>query len=196
MKLLSAILYIVGFSVFSQIVLASPSNSSPANSSSSPANSSPANPEFRTPTNGLPSGYLSCPKISDLQKDSPKMVWFAKNGWLSYAASFATHIDKFLWTQWQEVNLRNITCLYAYASNEKMTFPITLEYNLLVYQPTGRKWSKNLGGYANCKASNQYQCIFKPQAQLKVGDVYQQASQPIKEQRYSRRNGVLRIRMI
>lgn len=91
MKLLPAILCIVDFAVFSQMVLAPPP----------PHNSSPADPASRTPANGLSSGYLNCPKISDLQKDSRKMVWFTKNGWLSYAASFATHIDKFLGAQWQ-----------------------------------------------------------------------------------------------
>ncbi|WP_100623460.1 T4SS-associated protein EirA [Candidatus Coxiella mudrowiae] len=128
MKLLPAILCIVGFAVFSQMVLAPPPHTH---------NSNPADPASRTPANGLSSGYLSCPKISDLQKDSRKMVWFTKNGWLSYAASFATHIDKFLGAQWQGVNLGNITFLYA--SNEKMTFPIALEYKLLVYQTYWRE---------------------------------------------------------
>lgn len=129
----------------------------------------------------IPARYLSCPKINDLKKDPIKMVWFAKDGWLSYAASFATHIDKFLGAQWQGVNLGKITCLYA--SNQKMTFPIALEYNLLVYQPTGGNWTKNLGGYVNCKASNQDQCMFMPQIEPKVGDVYEQASQLFKNRK-------------
>ena len=58
-----------------------------------------------------------------------------------------------------------------------MTFPIILEYNLLGYQPTGGKWSKNLGGYANCRSDDQKECAFKPEANPKAGDLYQQASQ-------------------
>ncbi|ATN75315.1 T4SS-associated protein EirA [Coxiella burnetii] len=120
----------------------------------------------------LPKGYLTCPEISKLQKDPNKMTWSAKNGWKSYSSSFASHLNKFLGAQWQGVNVGNITCLYQ--SDEKMTFPVSLEYNLLVYMPAGGKWSKNLGGYMNCVSHDQKQCIFKPQIQAKTGNLYQE----------------------
>ena len=56
-------------------------------------------------------------------------------------------------------------------------FIIALVHNLLVYQPTSGKWSKNLSDYTNFKASDQNQFIFKPQNQPKVGNVYQQTGQ-------------------
>ncbi len=85
----------------------------------------------------VPKGYLTCPEINKLQKDPNKMIWSAKHGWKSYLPSFASYLNKFLGAQWQGVNVGNITCLYQ--SDEKMTFPVSLEYNLLVYMPVGGK---------------------------------------------------------
>ena len=104
-----------------------------------------------TPSEILSTGRLAYPKIKDLHKDSHKTtIWSAEHGWLSCPISFVTHVDAFLGIQWQGVNFGNIiTCVFL--SNKKMTFPIILGYNPLIYQLTEwiieRKWSKNLSGY-------------------------------------------------
>jgi hypothetical protein len=123
----------------------------------------------------LPPGYMMCPKISELHLDPVKMIWFANNGWKSFSPSFSQHIDAFLGAQWQGVNLGNISCVYR--GGEHMSFPIILTYNNLVFVPSDGSWGKNLGGYINCKSRARINCIFKPQAQPKSGNIYQQASE-------------------
>lgn len=123
----------------------------------------------------LPPDYIACPKISDLHKNTIKMIWFANGGWKSFSPSFSAQIGEFLGAQWQGVNLGNISCIYR--GTDQMAFPIILQYNNLVYAPSGGKWTKNLGGYTNCKSTILKDCIFKPKPQPKPGNIYQQASQ-------------------
>jgi hypothetical protein len=123
----------------------------------------------------LPQGYLLCPKISSLHKDPKKLIWFAQGGWQSFSPSFATQIGHFLGAQWQGVNVGNISCVYR--GKQQMSFPIILMYNNLVYMPQHGKWTKNLGGYTNCKSMNRSDCPFKPRTRVKSGNIYQQARQ-------------------
>lgn len=120
----------------------------------------------------LPPGYMMCPPISDLHKDTTKMIWYA-NGWKSFSPSFSTQISGFLGAQWQGVNVGNISCVYR--GSENMSFPIILVYNRLVFMPSGGHWTQNLGGYVNCKSTSRQDCIFKPQPHAKSGNIYDQA---------------------
>jgi len=123
----------------------------------------------------LPKGYLACPTIKDLHKssDPAKMNWFANDGWMSHSPSFANHIKEFLGAQWQGRTVGNVSCLYR--ASEQMTFPIVLQYNVLSFEPSGGKWSKNLGGYLNCMSHKQKDCVFKPRPKPKAVDVYREA---------------------
>jgi len=136
-----------------------------------------------TPTNAdttanipksLPVGYMECPKISDLHKDPKKKIWGNQYGWKSYETSFASGISTFLGAQWQGVKIGNISCLYK--SQEGLTFPIILHYSRLTYEPNGKNWGKNLGGYMNCKSHQQKNCIFKPEIKPEnSNDIYEEA---------------------
>lgn len=126
-----------------------------------------------TPTT-LPSGFMLCPKISELHKD-PKMIWMANGGWKSFSPSFSTQIGQFLGAQWQGVNVGTVSCIYK--GTEQMAFPIVLQYNNLVFAPSGGKWGPNLGGYINCKSTARADCAFKPQVENKPGNIYQQVDQ-------------------
>lgn len=123
----------------------------------------------------LPPGYTMCPSISELHQDPVKMIWFAHNGWKSFSPSFSKTIGSFLGAQWQGVNVGTISCVYR--GTEQMSFPIILTYNNLVFAPTGGQWTKNLGGYTNCKSTERKDCIFKPKTQPRSGNIYQQASE-------------------
>lgn len=122
--------------------------------------------------NKLQPGEMICPSINQLQKDPVKRVWFALNGWLSFSPSFSNKIEKFLGAQWQGVNLGTIACLYQ--GNEKLSFPIILQFNRLVTLPSGGQWTKDLGGYANCRSNQQIDCIFKPEQKPKAGSLSKQ----------------------
>lgn len=139
------------------------------------AASQPTSPDATISTpKSLPTGYIECPKVENLHKDLKKKTWGNKHGWKSYETSFANDISTFLGAQWQGVKIGNISCLYK--SKEGLTFPIILHYSRLVYEPSGKNWGKNLGGYMNCKSHQQKDCIFKPKAKLKTNDIYKEAS--------------------
>ena len=120
----------------------------------------------------LPPGYLLCPPLSALHKNAKTLVWStAHSDWRSFSTSFADHLSEFLGAQWQGVNVGSVACLYR--SPDKITFPVVLQFNRLVYEPKGGQWGKNLGGYVNCFSHHRHDCIFKPQPNEKVGDIYQ-----------------------
>ena len=105
-------------------------------------------------------GFISCPNISQINKNKQSMLWGTANGnWRSFAVSFANHVDQFLGAQWEGVNLGNLFCIYR---GEKLTFTINLQYHGLIHVPTNGKWSKNMGGYKNCISHKIKDCRFKP----------------------------------
>lgn len=120
----------------------------------------------------LPPGYRSCPKINQIKKTPQKMIWRAPGGWKSSEVSFASRITKFIGAQWQGVNVGNVSCLYQ--TDNSMTFPVILRSDHLIYMPKGGKWSKNLGGYLNCKSNNPSHCLFKPKSEKKIKDIYKE----------------------
>lgn len=124
-------------------------------------------------SDALPPGYMTCPKISEIHKNPKKRTWGNKHGWKSYDASFSEHIDSFLGAQWQGVRVGNVVCLYK--PKEGLTFPIVLHYSRLTYEPAGKGWGKNLGGYVNCKSHHQKDCLFKPEPKPKSANIYDEA---------------------
>lgn len=124
----------------------------------------------------LPKGAMLCPAPDELTKDPDAMTWQAKGGWRSFDKSFADSISIFLGAQWQGVEVGNVVCLYQ--SSDSSTFSVVLQYGSLTYQPIGGKWSKNLGGYENCKSKKRKDCYFTPKPDAKAsGTLYQQAEQ-------------------
>lgn len=124
-------------------------------------------------TTKLPAKAATCPSTENIQKDQKTMTWRTSNGWRSYDKSFSKRITHFLGAQWQGVNVGNVVCLYQ--SDDDMTFPITLHFNALVEEPTDGAWSKNLGGYKNCKSDKQESCYFIPHTTKQQGGIEQQA---------------------
>lgn len=104
-----------------------------------------------------------CPSIDQLHRDPVTMLWNSKEKtWRSYTASFTSTLSTFLGAQWQGVKVGTLFCLYQ---GQKMTFPVTLQYAKLVYEPSGGKWAPNKLGLRNCKSSDQKDCSFIPRAQ-------------------------------
>lgn len=125
-------------------------------------------------TNVLPPGYRQCPKISDIHKNPKTRTWGNRNGWKSYETSFANHIASFLGAQWRGIKIGNVACLYK--PKEGLTFPIILHFSRLTYEPVGKHWGRNLGGYMNCKSYQIKDCIFKPETKSKSANIYEEAS--------------------
>ena len=115
-----------------------------------------------------------CPPISALKKTA-KLNWVAKGGWKSYDLSFVHKVGEFLGAQWNGSTVGQITCVYS--GVQAKSFPILLVYNTLAVEPRGGKWSKNLGGYRNCKARKQKQCAFTVLLKPKSENIYNEALQ-------------------
>ncbi|HLD16953.1 MAG TPA: T4SS-associated protein EirA, partial [Coxiellaceae bacterium] len=119
--------------------------------------------------------YFHCPPVVCLTKNQDDLSWFAKGGYKSYQQSFAVHISQFLGAQWSGIRVGQIIC--AYQGQEKVTFPIAVVFNKLVFEPTTANWSKNMGGYRNCKSNNPTDCPFLVQIAPKPTNIYQEAEQ-------------------
>ena len=119
----------------------------------------------------LPPGYITCPEINQFHKDPNEMIWRVPGGnWRSSAISFADHLTQFLGAQWQGINVGSIICLYQ--SNDTMDFPVAVQFDQLVYMPTGGKWTQNLGGYANCQSHAPTDCLMKPRRATIIKNPY------------------------
>lgn len=152
----------------------------------------PSHPHSTTMAN---TKIMACPTPNALKKnpDPNKLNWTADHGqFKSYAKSFVTTIKHFLGAQWQGANVGQITCLYAGESSDH--FPIQLVYHTLALEPcqtstsnktdnaddagdTGNNhpaWTKNQGGYCNCKSDHVTSCQFLVQLEPKQKDLINQ----------------------
>ena len=103
---------------------------------------------------------MLCPQKEELIKDSDTQYWGTKeHHWRTHTMSFSNEITRFLGAQWNGANIGTIYCLYK---GSELTFPIKLEFDTLAYSPNGGKWSKDLGQFKNCIASDQTDCPFIP----------------------------------
>lgn len=114
-----------------------------------------------------------CPPIKALKKNQKKLTWFAKGGWKSFDMSFVNKPERFIGAQWNGATVGQITCVYS--GKNLHNFPILLIYGTLTLEPTTDSWSKNHGGYRNCKATKQKNCPFRIMLKPKKQGLIQQA---------------------
>lgn|SRR3989344_3750473 len=129
-----------------------------------------------------PTLVFHCPPVSCLVKDSTNLTWSAPGGFKSYQKSFVQNVSVFLGVQWEGIRVGQIICTYQ--GVEKVTFPLAVVYNQLTFEPEVASnasniptWSKNLGGYRNCKSSSINDCPFRVMVKQSTQDVYQEAAQ-------------------
>ena len=101
---------------------------------------------------------MTCPLPSALTLNPDNHTWVAKGGWQSFSTSLESTIDRFLGAQWQGNQVGTIFCLYQPA--DLLSFPVKLQYNRLVNEPSGAHWKKNQGGYRNCVSTDPAACRF------------------------------------
>lgn len=124
-----------------------------------------------------------CPNPSALQKNPADSTWTAEGGWKSYTASMVTQVTQFLGAQWHGTEVGQITCVYQ--GKPALSFPILLIFHTLTKEPypgkwnknIDSKWSKNLGGFRNCKANEPKNCPFKMQLKPKEANIYKEAEE-------------------
>lgn len=134
----------------------------------------PSSPMPQPAKGKVKTDYLECPPINQLHLNPETKIWSATGGWKTFSVSFAIKSTHFLGAQWEGVNQGNIFCLYnGIALGNKQTFSINLQHPGLVDEPSGGKWTKNLGGYRNCMSSEQAQCKFVAFKQKKPANMYQ-----------------------
>lgn len=122
----------------------------------------------------LPKHASICPAISALKKSPVSSMWYADGRkWRSDDPSLAEKVDRFLGAQWRGNNLGNIVCLYQ--PEDKGSFIIELRYSYLVNVPQGGVWSKDLGGYKNCRSQEQKDCYFVVPEKPRLLDIYKEA---------------------
>jgi hypothetical protein len=100
---------------------------------------------------------LYCPTPDQLIKNG--LYWGTATGnWKSYSESFDNSIVAFIGAQWVGINVGKMVCIYK--GNLAMSFPITIQNDVLSQGPTGGLWGSDLGGYRNCHSSNVLDCPF------------------------------------
>lgn len=111
-----------------------------------------------------------CPPYQILKKPKGQLIWHVGKQWTSYQKSFSDKVVRFLGAQWEGIRIGQVIC--SYQGNVKLSFPIPLVYNVLSREPTGKHWSKNLGGYRNCISHKRADCPFlvakKPKAESEL----------------------------
>lgn len=113
--------------------------------------------------------FTQCPQPSTLFKAKGTLFWGARGGWQSYRDSFATHLTTFIGAQWAGVVYGHIMCLYTDAQGS--TFPVPIRYNKIVRQPSKGHWTKDKGGYINCRSHRVSDCPFtaiKPKPETNI----------------------------
>lgn len=100
--------------------------------------------------------FRYCPAIHTLYKH--KKMWRAPGGWRSHSLSFVNKIIRFMGAQWVGVQLGHVICLYQ--GDESFTFPIPLQYGLLLPTPKGSMWKKRPNDYLICVSSKPIDCPF------------------------------------
>lgn len=122
-----------------------------------------------------------CPDPKDLVKNPKSMTWSADHKlWKSFNLSFVNKVATFLGAQWHGEGIGQVTCLYQ--GKDKTSFPVMLIYHIFGHEPQGTAWSKNLGGYRNCKSNDPTECPFT--VELKPGkvDIFKEAEKLRKTQ--------------
>ena len=122
--------------------------------------------------------FDQCPQPSELVKDSKTMQWSAKGHldgtkFQSFDKSFTNTVDHFIGAQWVGVKVGQIICLYQPSNSNE--FPVQLVFNTLTYAPTGKHWSKDLGGHENCVSVNPEDCQYQLKPAEKKTDPYKAA---------------------
>lgn len=121
-----------------------------------------------------PPNLALCPPIKSLSKNDKTNTWSAEQGqWKSYELSFVDKIKNFVGAQWTGANVGQVTCVYRGASSS--AFPILLVFHTLTYVPKDGKWSKDLGGYRNCKSLQRKECPFLIRIKSKSENVIDEA---------------------
>lgn len=131
-----------------------------------------AGSNYTPPENSL---KKTCPEASTLTKDPNTNLWSAPHGYKSYDASFVTQISTFTGAQWNGAGIGQIICVYESphtATNP--SFPITLFYNVLSFEPQTNNWGKNEGGVRNCVSNTTENCPFYIKKKEKKQDIYQE----------------------
>ncbi len=148
----------------------------------------------QTPTNPTQKYFhTQCPKPSQLRQNLKNMTWYVQStiktshltqqtkktapGWKSYDYSMAKKVTEFVGAQWLGAKLGQIICIYR--SPEPGTFAIKLISNKMSKSPTEGKWSRNLGGYKNCKGTGIIisDCPFAYKITTPEKNIYQQVKQ-------------------
>lgn len=101
---------------------------------------------------------VSCPDINQLKLEKD-LYWVGPGDWKSYSESFVKEISYFAGAQWVGVNVGKIICLYK--GKDHTMFPVAIERETLVTQPTGGKWGPDEGGYVNCRSQLIRDCVFQ-----------------------------------
>jgi hypothetical protein len=98
-----------------------------------------------------------CPNPTELIKAG--LYWGTATGdWKSYSESFDNSIVSFAGAQWIGINVGKMICIYK--GNLNLSFPITIQNDVLSQAPSGGRWGKDLGGYRNCRSNNIADCPF------------------------------------
>ena len=120
----------------------------------------PAEPEAQEMKGLKEPDVMYCPKPEELVR---KGLWWGLGGnWKSYSQSFVKKLTTFVSVQWVGIKVGNVICVYT--GPGELSFPVQIQYGLLIDEPVGGLWQKNLGGYKNCFSSNIYDCPFKKMA--------------------------------
>lgn len=117
---------------------------------------------------------MTCPPTSALIKDYETQYWGTKeHDWRTHTMSFADDVTRFLGAQWNGngTDTGTIYCLYK---GSELTFPVKLEYSQFVHNPNGGKWTKDLGGFKNCVATDQADCAFVPIKKQQSKSLYEE----------------------
>lgn len=133
--------------------------------------------DYAQPKSKKVKNLFFCPQIKHINKDPVTLTWNAAGGWKSFDQSFAVKLKTFLGAQWSGARVGQIICLYQGANPS--TFPVQLVFHTLTYSPQGGEWSKNLGGYKNCKSPTrgvtQTDCPFKMRLKPKRSNIIKEA---------------------
>lgn len=120
---------------------------------------------------------ITCPAINELVRNPSTLKWEGKDPlrWKPYEMSFETSISRFSGAQWHGTKIGQLFCVYH--SPVPASFPILVLFHAQVLEPTGLKWSKNLGDYRNCISQNLKDCAFVPAPAPPAENPYQQLQQ-------------------
>lgn len=123
---------------------------------------------------------LTCPAPESLIKDSQTLFWSAEEEhWQTHTMSFADEITIFLGAQWNGASLGTVYCLYQ---GKPTTFIVQMEFDTLVYPPSGDKWSNDSEQVKNCVSSDPAECPFQPKIKKQNKSLYEELDDLILKQ--------------